>query len=216
MVSPLELDLRPGQGLGMFELGSSLWAVIDLLRHNTTLFPRVEVKFDAYSDTALCPIILRINPHLDLLFTAKHQRLRMISLRRLTDSSPPIILTYKDTVLVSASNPKEVLRRSDISKHFGPTYAGDGLQYPGVSFMFDEDGVGSFGASIPSSPGNDRQREVRRIVISQANTEQSESDALDEVMECEAMEGSIQRAVIRVSIARIPSWALLIRRLAGP
>ena len=199
MVSPLELDLRPGKGLGIFELGSSLWAVIDLLRHNTTLFPRVEVKFDAYSDTALCPIVLRINPHLDLLFTAKHQRLKTISLRRLTDSSPPITLTYNDVVLLSASNPKEVLRRSDISKHFGPTYAGDGLQYPGISFMFEEDGVAAFGASIPGSPGNDRQREVRRIVVSQATTEQSGGDALDEVFECEAMEGSLQRATIKVS-----------------
>lgn len=196
MVPPLELDLRPGNGLGMFELGTSLWAVVDLLRHNTTLFPRVEVKFDAYSDAALSPIVLRINSHLDLLFTAKHQRLKTISLRRLSDASPPITLTYKDTVLQSASNHKEVLRRSDISKHFGPTYAGDGLQYPGISFMFEEDS--GFGASIPGSPNNDRQREVRRIVISQAS-EQSDSDALDEVNECEAMEGSLRRAVIKAS-----------------
>ncbi|KAH8113235.1 UPF0183-domain-containing protein [Phellopilus nigrolimitatus] len=211
MVSTLDVDLRPGLGLGMFEIGTSLWSVIDILRHNTTLFPRVEIKYDAAADSALCPVLLHINPHLDLLFTAHHQRLRAIALRRLTDPSPPVTLTYKDVVLLSAlsstSTPREMLKRSDVSKHFGPTYPGEGLQYPGVSFLFEEDGVGGIGGSealkggatnIGSPVREDRYREVKRVVVSQTGSDGVESDALDEVAECESMAGSIRQAVVKV------------------
>lgn len=212
MVSTLDVDLRPGNGLGSFEIGVSLWSVIDLLRHNTTLFPRVEVKYDATSESALCPILLHINPHLDLLFTARHQRLRTIALRRLTDPSPPITLRYKDLELLSGSEGQsaasQVLRRSDISNHFGPTYPGEGLQYPGVSFLFDEDGVGNMGGhggemmkgavNMASPTREDRHREVKRIVVSQTSIDGAESDALDEVAECESMAGSISKVVVKV------------------
>ncbi|KAI5124941.1 hypothetical protein M0805_007368 [Coniferiporia weirii] len=213
MVSTLDVDLRPGLGLGMFEIGTSLWNVIDILRHNTTLFPRVEIKFDAAAGSALSAILLHINPHLDLLFTAHHQRLRSISLRRLADPNPPITLTYKDVVLLSASSAtgssREVLRRSDVSKHFGPTYPSEGLQYPGVSFLFDEDGVGGLGglggtetlknvANAGSPVREDRYREVKRVVVSQTSLDGTETDALDEVAECESMAGSIRQATLKV------------------
>ncbi|THH11714.1 hypothetical protein EW145_g472 [Phellinidium pouzarii] len=174
---------------------TSLWNVIDILRHNTTLFPRVDIKFDAAADSALSPILLHINPHLDLLFTAHHQRLRTISLRRLADPNPPITLTYKDVVLLSASSTR-------------PTYPGEGLQYPGVSFLFDEDGTSGLGLSgaealksasnVGSSVREDRYREVKRVVVSQTSLDGAETDALDEVSECDTMEGSIQNAVLKV------------------
>lgn len=190
--------------------------MIDILRHNTTLYPRVEVKFDAAGDSALSPILLRINPHLDLLFTALHQRLRLISLRRLTDPSPPIRLTYKDAELLSSlsttsSSDRGRLRRSDVSKHFGPTYPGDGLHYPGVSFLFDEDGISGLGnlgggdslkkaASSPvSAEADDRYKEVKRVVVTQTTSDTAEHDALKEVEECEGMTGSIRKAILKVS-----------------
>ncbi|EJD01126.1 UPF0183-domain-containing protein [Fomitiporia mediterranea MF3/22] len=212
MVSTLDVDLRPGIGLGMFEIGMSLWTVIDLLRHNTTLFPRAEVKYDAASESALSPILLHINPHLDLLFTGQHQRLRTIALRRLADPSPPVTLTYKDTVLLSGSSNQSssdgLLRRSDVSKHFGPTYPGEGLQYPGVSFLFDDDGPGGLGSHgndilvgalrVGSPTREERHKEVKRMVVSQTNADDRESDALDEVTECESMVGSVSRAIVKV------------------
>jgi len=93
-----------------------------------------------------------------------------------------------------------VLRRADVSTHFGPTYAGDSLAYPGVSFLFDEDGPGGGNGAGRSE---DRQREVRRAVVTQAR-EGSEGvlapDLLgdDEVRECAAMAGGLKRAVVRV------------------
>ena len=152
--------------------------------------------------------MLHINPHLDLLFTGQHQRLRTIALRRLTEPSPPVTLTYKDVVLLAGSD-SETIRRSDISKHFGPTYPGESLHYPGVSFLFDDDGLGGIaghnndmvvGAIRVGSPGReDRQREVKRIVVSQIGGDGTEADVLDEVTECESMVGDIRQAIVKVS-----------------
>ncbi|KAL5488082.1 hypothetical protein ACEPAI_6190 [Sanghuangporus weigelae] len=207
MVATLDVDLRPGCGLGMFEIGTSLWTIIDILRHNSTLFPRVEIKYDAASESALSPILLHINPHLDLLFTGRHQRLRTVALRKLTEPSPPVTLTYKDTVLLSGSD-NETIRRSDISKYFGPTYPGEGLHYPGVSFLFDEDGPGGMGGhsndmvvgaiKVGSPVREDRQREVKRIVVSQTCGDGVQTDVLDEVAECESMVGNVRQAIVKV------------------
>ncbi|KAL5527358.1 hypothetical protein ACEPAG_6149 [Sanghuangporus baumii] len=207
MVATLDVDLRPGRGLGMFEIGTSLWTIIDTLRHNSTLFPRVEIKYDTASESALSPILLHINPHLDLLFTGRHQRLRTVALRKLTEPSPPITLTYKDIVLLPGSD-NETIRRSDISKYFGPTYPGEGLHYPGVSFLFDEDGPGGIGGhsndmvvgaiKVGSPVREDRQREVKRIVVSQTCGDGVETDMLDEVAECESMVGNVRQAIVKV------------------
>ncbi|KLO18040.1 UPF0183-domain-containing protein [Schizopora paradoxa] len=218
MTSTLSLDLRPGSGLGIFELGTTLWTVLDLLRQHTTLFPRVDVKFD--DSVVDAPVLLHVPPHLDLLFSARDQRLRVVAARRLREPAPPLQLLYRGTVLSSVSvntsaTPHQraggpgrgeraqdvVLRRADISNHFGPTYAGDGLIYPGVSFLFDEDGPG--GASTTAGKAEDRQREVRRVVVTQAKEEEGAEVAPDllghdEVRECPAMLGGLRRAIIRV------------------
>lgn len=208
MLATLDFDLRPGFGLGIFELGmyylkctaiaqlyhirtgTSLWTVLDLLRHNTTLFPRVDVKYDPDA-SASTPIILHIHPHLDLLFTGQQQRLRTIALRRLHDPNPPVQLQYKDVIL---SSQREILRRGDVSRHFGPTYPGDGLAYPGVSFLFEEDGVtsGNIGK-------DDRTREVKRVVVTQSTPDNTGGDALDEVTECSSMAGDIRQAIVKVN-----------------
>ncbi|PCH41096.1 UPF0183-domain-containing protein [Wolfiporia cocos MD-104 SS10] len=192
MVSTLETDIRPGLGLGKFELGSSLWSVIELLRGMQHVFPMVDVKFDP--DTPTTPVILHIRPHLDLLFSGHHQRLHTICLRRLRDLNPPVTLKYKDTTLSSS---EEVLRRVGVSRTFGPTYPGDDLQYPGVSFSFEEDGRND-GLKSPTLHTEDRMQEVKRVIVTQKNAPGEVRDALGEVTECSAMDGEIKRAVVKV------------------
>ena len=94
------------------------------------------------------------------------------------------------------------------SRIFGPTYPGESLHYPGVSFLFDEDGPGGIGShnndmlvgalKVGSPVREDRQREVKRIVVSQTSGDNIESDVLDEVMECESMVGGIREAIVKV------------------
>ncbi|OBZ70459.1 hypothetical protein A0H81_09967 [Grifola frondosa] len=192
MFSSLEVDIRPGSGLGMFEIGMSLWNVLDLIRQMQQAFPQVDVKYDPDSPTT--PVILHIRPHLDLLFSGYHQRLHTICLRRLRDLNPPVTLTYKNTVL---SSNEEVLRRVGVSRTFGPTYPGDDLRYPGVSFSFDEDGRGE-GLKGPQTHPEDRVQEVKKVIISQKTADGEVRDALDEVVECPVMTGDVQRAIIKV------------------
>ncbi|TFK43453.1 hypothetical protein BDQ12DRAFT_675011 [Crucibulum laeve] len=191
MYSTLEVDIRPGLGLGIFEIGSSLWTVIDRLRRLQHAFPQVDIKYDP-DTSAITPIILHVRPHLDLLFSGRYQRLHTICLRKLRDPSPPVILKYKDTILSSTD---EVLRRVGVSRTFGPTYPGDDLRYPGLWFSFDEDGI-SEGLKRPHN--EDRTQEVKRVLISQKENDGRAQDALDEVEECSNMAGDIARAVVKV------------------
>lgn len=163
-----------------------------MLRTLPHLFPQVDIKYDP-DTSSTTPIILHIRPHLDLLFSGKHQRLRTICLRKLRDPNPPVILHYKDTIL---SSPEEVLRRVGISRTFGPTYAGEDLRYPGLWFSFEEDG-----GNISHGKGTqqeDRMQEVKRVLISQKDLEGG--DALDEVVACPIMDGDVSLAVVKVYI----------------
>ncbi len=110
--------------------------MLDLLRQHTTLFPRVDVKFD--DGVADAPVLLHVAPHVDLLFSARHQRLRVVAARRLREPAPPLQLLYRGAVLSSVSasasasqqrpvgagsrrgSEDVVLRRADISTHSGP------------------------------------------------------------------------------------------------
>ncbi|EIW62010.1 UPF0183-domain-containing protein [Trametes versicolor FP-101664 SS1] len=191
MFSTLELDVRPGSGLGMFEIGTSLWNVLDTLRSLQHFFPQVDVKYDPDSPTT--PIILHLRPHLDLLFSGHHQRLHTISIKKLRDPNPPLTLTYKTSILSSS---EDALKRVGVSRMFGPTYPGDDLRYPGVSFSFEEESRGA----APKSPtiSDDRHQEVKRIIIAQKNLDGEPRDALDEVRECPAMAGDLSRAVVKI------------------
>ncbi|THV08445.1 UPF0183-domain-containing protein [Dendrothele bispora CBS 962.96] len=191
MFSDLDVDLRPGSGVGMFELGSSLWTILDMLRRMQHVFPQVDIKYDPDS-SSITPIILHLRPHIDLLFSGKHQRLRTICVRKLRDTSPPVTLRYKDTVL---SSPEEVLRRVGVSRTFGPTYAGDDLRYPGIWFSFEEDGLGEGRTGTQSE---DRMQEVKRVLVSQKELNTQEGDALGEVVYCPIMDGDISLAVVKV------------------
>ncbi|KAF8746026.1 hypothetical protein AX14_004308 [Amanita brunnescens Koide BX004] len=186
MLTTLDLDLKPALGLGIFDIGSSLWTVIETLR-GLQQFPQVDIKYDPDASTT-SQVIVHIRPHLDLLFSGRNQRLHTICLRKLRDQSPPVILRYKDAVL---SSPDTIFKRVDVSRTFGPTYSGEDLRYPGVRFSFSNDVI-----TEPSSPTKveDRTQEVKRVII----TQRDEQDALEEVRECPVMNGDIVRAVARV------------------
>ncbi|KDR83647.1 hypothetical protein GALMADRAFT_235961 [Galerina marginata CBS 339.88] len=191
MFSALDIDLRPGRGFGIFEIGTSLWTLLDLLRRHPHAYPQIDIKYDP-DTSATTPIIVHIRPHLDLLFSGKQQRLHTICIRKLRDPNPPVTVVYKDSIL---SSPEEVLRRVGVGRVFGPTYPGDELRYPGIWFSFDEDRIGE-GLKVPHA--GDRMQEVKRIIISQNDPEEKSHDALDEVIECSAMAGELARAVVKV------------------
>lgn len=172
--------------------GTSLWNVLDLLRSVQHFFPQVDVKYDPDSPTT--PIILHVRPHVDLLFSGYQQRLHTISVKKLRDLHPPLTLMYKKAVL--ASN-EEVLRRVGVSRMFGPTYPGDDLRYPGILFSFEEDGRGET-LKNPAPHSDDRQQEVKRVIISQKDGDGERRDALDEVVECTAMAGELSKAIVKV------------------
>ncbi|KAF9076744.1 hypothetical protein BDP27DRAFT_1413894 [Rhodocollybia butyracea] len=150
--------------------GASLWSMIEMLRQMQHLFPQVDIKYDPDASSTT-PIILHLRPHLDLLFSGKHQRLRTICVRKLRETNPPVTLRYKDTVLSSTD---EVLRRVGVSRTFGPTYAGDDLRYPGVCSA------------------------LKRMFLFRKKEAEEQGDVLGEVAECPVMNGDISLAVVKV------------------
>ncbi|KAH9482741.1 UPF0183 protein T01G9.2 [Psilocybe cubensis] len=169
----------------------SLWTLLDTIRRHQHVYPQIDIKYDPDA-SATTPIIVHIRPHIDLLFSGKHQRLHTICIRKLRDPNPPVTVQYNDTIL---SSPEEVLRRVTVGKIFGPTYPGDELRYPGIWFSFDDDRITE---GLKINQAGDRMQEVKRIVISQILPEGKDGDALDEVNECASMTGELQRAVVKV------------------
>lgn len=196
-VLSLEYDLVPGHSLGPFVLGTTLWAVLEYLREAKVSYPQVIVKYDSESP-AVTPIVIHILPYVDLLFSTHSQRLRTISLRGLRSSSQgmPLVLRYRNTVLASSYQP---LRKGGVAKFFGPTYPGDIMRYPGIWFGFKEDGE-DISATIRGTAGDDRDPEVKKIVIQQKHVEDGIGESLIEVSECSVMLGGIRRAVVKVRI----------------
>lgn len=169
--------------------------MISRLRGLQHLFPQVEVKFDS-ENASTTPVILHLRPHFDLLFSGYHQRLHTICLRKFRDLHPPVILRYKDTIISSGEEP---LIKVSVTRTFGPTYPGDELRYPGVWFSFEDDAINETLKGGTSHTGSDdRGKEVKRIIVTQKETQSGERDALDEVITCPAMFGDISRAVVKV------------------
>ena len=206
LFSALDIDIRPGSGLGIFRLGesflylivdilshthtgASLWTVLDLLRTHKHTFPQVDVQYDPDSSTT--PVILHIRPHFDLLFSGTHQRLHTIAVRRLRDPNPPLTLRYKGNVL---SSPDKDLRRVNVNLAFGPTYPGEDLRYPGVRFCFDDEGLRD-----KVKEHDDRSQEVVRLLITQTQPSSGEIDALSEVRVSPMMYGERAEAIAKVS-----------------
>jgi phagosome assembly factor 1 len=190
----LGYDLVPGHSLGPFVLGASLWKTLEYLRESKVSYPQVNVKFDP-ENPVTSPIILHVVPYLDLLFSGAYQRLHTISIRRLqpTGLGMPLTLRYKNSILAS---PDEPLRKSGVTRVFGPTYPGDVMRYPGVWFGFQEDGEDlNKGSTV--GQGDDRISEVRKVVIRQKALEDEARDVLDEVYECSVMSGELSRAIVK-------------------
>jgi Uncharacterised protein family (UPF0183) len=247
----LQLDLRPGDGLGPFRigehqslivhstdiiLGSSLWSILALVRQpqSKTLFPSVNIIYDTVSPSTSI-IIVHLHPYIDLLFTGNGQRLHTIVVRRLRHGLPAspkpavysigssgtsasslsnrsrvgvggsaLTLKYKHTIV---SSPDEVLRKFGVMKSFGPTYEGDLMKYPGISFsIFDEDGASSTAALMRATVGlsvdESKRSEVKKIVISQKTQEGGEVDAFDEVLECPVMDGDLSSVRLNVRLSK--------------
>ncbi|CAE6485330.1 unnamed protein product [Rhizoctonia solani] len=194
MVGTLDLDLRPGLGIGPFELGASLFDVLDSLRRpSPPTFPSVSVKHDTTSP-ASSPIILHLRPYLDLLFTRQTQRLHTISLslHRNSQVNIPLVLNYKNEVL---SGPDVVPRRTTVQQMMGPTYKDERMRYPGVWFSFEDDIPGNTGTTN-TAEGN---AEVRRVVVTQRQ-EQSEHEKEEdpELVPNSTMYGDIKKAVVKI------------------
>ncbi|TFK23243.1 UPF0183-domain-containing protein [Coprinopsis marcescibilis] len=192
MYSTLDVDIRPGLGLGIFDIGASLWMVLDRLRNLQHIFPQIEVKYDPDA-SAITPIILHVRPHLDLLFSGKGQRLHTICVRKLRDPNPPVTLRYKDKII---SSDNVILRRVVVNRTFGPTYPGDELRYPGLWFSFEDDAIGE--GALQGLAGADKTQEVKRVFISQKGNDGKVGDALEEVKECPLMTGDISRAILKI------------------
>lgn len=191
----------------MFEVGQSLWTIIDKLRGLQQMFPQIDIKYDPDA-SSITPIILHLRPHIDLLFSGYYQRLHTICVRKLRDPNPPVTLKYKDKILSSS---EEALVRLSVSRSFGPTYPGDDLQYPGVLFSFEEDVMGE-GLKGVATHSEDRMQEVKRVIVRQKAENGTEQDALGEVTECPAMFGDVARAVVKVTswdIFSHPSLSLM-------
>lgn len=192
----LEYDLVPGHSLGPFVLGSSLWKTLEYLRESKVSYPQVNVKYDP-ENPVTSPIILHVVPYLDLLFTGTYQRLHTISIRRLRPSGlgMPLTLRYKSSILAA---PEEALRKSGVTRVFGPTYPGDVMRYPGVWFGFQEDGEDINKGGLKVGPGEDRTSEVKKVVIRQKALGVEARDVLDEIYECPVMSGELSKAVVKV------------------
>ena len=204
----LEYDLVPGYSLGPFILGSSLWKTLEYLRESKVSYPQVTVKYDL-ENPATSPIILHVVPYLDLLFSGSYQRLHTISIRHLRPSGlgMPLTLRYRNNVLAA---PNVLLRKSGVTKVFGPTYPGDVMRYPGVWFGFQEDGE-DVNKGFKLAQGDDRTSEVRKVVICQKALKDEAPDVLDEVRECPVMSGELHRAVVKVCNV-IVIYCIVIRR----
>jgi hypothetical protein len=163
-----------------------------LLRRHQHIFSQVDIKYDPDA-SSITPIILHLRPHLDLLFSGCHQRLHTICVRKLRLLDPPVTLRYKDVVLASK---EEVLRRLIVSRTFGPTYYGDDLRYPGVTFSFEDDALVE-GFKGSKGQTDDKMQEVKRVLISQKPREGEEQDTLGEVAQCPIMAGEVARAVVK-------------------
>jgi len=186
-----EFDIYPGDRLGPFILGSSLWVVLEYLRQQQTSFPQISVSFDN-SAPAVSPVLLHIRPYVDLLFSPTQQRLHTISVNHI-DIEPPLILRYNSKVLLS---PDATFRRSDVSKVFGPTYAGSVMRYPGLSFSFDEEGASNHTKKVMNE---DRSQQVRRLVLTQHSAHAiSPAIDLDSIKMCPALDGELENAVFTI------------------
>ncbi|KAE8218359.1 hypothetical protein CF319_g7752 [Tilletia indica] len=157
----LDLRLQPGIALGPFTLGIPLWHTLDYLRSNPAHFPKVHVVLPSSSsksssnkkgqsisaDGGEQAIVISILPHLHLIFSARSQRLQLITFNLTTSPSGrdpsyrPIRIAYTRSLVFdstpsldssslnrhhqppSTTTTTTPLTRTTIHQTFGPTYS---------------------------------------------------------------------------------------------
>ncbi|KAK8864448.1 hypothetical protein IAR55_001697 [Kwoniella newhampshirensis] len=124
-------NIVPGSSVGIFQLGDTLWHVLDTLRTRKTEYPKFELSWDPDLPHKSATTIHL--PHLTLYFPpSASQQLTLITLPSLPSSG--LTLTYETQILSSPSQP---LTRARVGRILGPTFAstsGKKLEFPGISF----------------------------------------------------------------------------------
>ncbi|GJJ07403.1 hypothetical protein Clacol_001605 [Clathrus columnatus] len=193
----IEYEVFPGQSLGPFFLGISLWKVLEYLRENKVSYPHVKVTYDIDNPT-VSPVVIRVLPCLDLLFSGYHQRLRSISLRQIRSTNnigmPALVLLYKNVVLAA---PDHILDKARVINTFGPTYPGDIVRYPGVTFSCLDDG-GEVEKRQRQKNTDSASLEIQKIVIQQID-ELDIDENVDTVMEYPIAFGDVLRVIAEVN-----------------
>lgn len=149
------IDVMPGESLGHFTLGASLYSILSYTKSQVALYPQIDLVFSQYP--LHTPTIIKLRPNgVQLRFDAREQRLRMIEV---TDFSK-MKFAYKghDVVRLSNDGVTELMSGQEpvgplfknVYKLFGPTTPGEWtpptddrlgkgiycLSYPGISFNF--------------------------------------------------------------------------------
>ncbi|KAI5475626.1 hypothetical protein MNV49_001087 [Pseudohyphozyma bogoriensis] len=133
------LDLHPGERLGPFQLGATLFNLVNLLQNYRSTYPSIKLAWDEHAPST-SPIHLRLTtPPLSLLFSASSQRLVRI---QVDGPSPGEWVNYHGKSLREASDDEAEDVVKLVNRVLGPTYSpstdgGEGeqiLSYPGVAF----------------------------------------------------------------------------------
>ncbi|KAF8205067.1 hypothetical protein BJ912DRAFT_940171 [Pholiota molesta] len=111
MYSALDIDLKPGYGFGIFEIGTSLWTLLDTLRRHPAAYPQIDIKYDPDA-SATTPIVVHIRPH--LIFYSLNETLRRVGVAKVFGP------TY----------PGDELRYPGIWFSFDEDILGEGLKVP--------------------------------------------------------------------------------------
>ncbi|CAH1757687.1 7217_t:CDS:10 [Entrophospora sp. SA101] len=136
----LELTVVPGKSLG-----TSIWDMINFLREQSRVIPRVDLKYSEESPLSTDSFLTLPANGINMRFDAQSQRLKSVEVYDFSK----LRLIYQDNEFCSNKVAPTFL---SIYKIFGPTYLGESeksqeiknsnytlnytLNYPGISFMF--------------------------------------------------------------------------------
>ncbi|KIR40578.1 hypothetical protein I313_03229 [Cryptococcus deuterogattii Ram5] len=147
-------QISPGKAVGIFQLGDTLWHVLDLLRTRKNEYPKFSLSWDPQRPHESAVVIHL--PALALYFPHPSQTLTLISFPSLASSN--VTLTFETQLLYA---PEQPLTRARIGRILGPTFAdeGRGLIFPGIKFEMSAEGNGG------------REDIVRRLDVSEKEGE---------------------------------------------
>ncbi|ORY83569.1 hypothetical protein BCR35DRAFT_303447 [Leucosporidium creatinivorum] len=132
------LDLLPGEALGPFALGYTLFSVLNLVRSQRTAYPSAKLAWDDEAPSTSEIHLILTSPPLALLFDPLSQRLTRIEVTGEAGSW----VAYRGKSLREVRSEEEEDVVKTVRRVMGPTYnsgreSGEGeevLSYPGVAF----------------------------------------------------------------------------------